>query len=103
MKFLAAILSIYVLVLTLLPCVDVPTDNLLHKTELTKASTEKHTDDGDHCSPFCTCQCCASPMVSHFQMFNFQTATILEQRIFSYHNLDYTSPFYSIWQPPKLG
>lgn len=103
MKFLAIILSIYVLVLTILPCVDVPIDNLLHKTELAKASSDKHTDEADHCSPFCTCQCCASPMVFHGLSFELKFHAELQQRIYSYTDAYVSSHFRAIWQPPKIG
>ena len=59
MKIFAYILSFVVLALTLTPCVDKPTDNTMQKLELTQSTnTSTHQNDFDHCSPFCTCQCC---------------------------------------------
>lgn len=47
--------------LTTIPCIDLPKDNTVHKIELTKQNQDnQHQDDSDHCSPFCTCNCCQS-------------------------------------------
>ena len=59
MKLFAYILSFVVLALTAIPCVDVPKDNSVQKTELSNTTSDNnHQSDTDHCSPFCTCQCC---------------------------------------------
>ncbi len=57
MKIFAYILSIFILVLTAIPCADKPQDNTLQKVELSN-TTSNHPSDFDHCTPFCTCQCC---------------------------------------------
>jgi hypothetical protein len=57
MKHLAYILSIIIVVLTVMPCIDEPGDNVLQNKEITHGSAN-HQDEPDHCSPFCTCQCC---------------------------------------------
>ncbi len=44
-----------------MPCIDVPKDNILHKIEISNQNQDTpHQDDTDHCSPFCTCNCCQS-------------------------------------------
>lgn len=58
MKFFAYTLSFVVLVLTAIPCVDVPKDNSVQKIELSNTTSDHHHSDTDQCSPFCTCQCC---------------------------------------------
>lgn len=58
MKFFAYTLVFVVLVLTAIPCVDIPKDNSVQKTELSNTTSDHHQSDADHCSPFCTCQCC---------------------------------------------
>ena len=55
MKILTFILSLYVLVLTAIPCVDVPKDNNVQKIVLAQSSTDNHQNDVDSCSLFCTC------------------------------------------------
>jgi hypothetical protein len=59
MKILAYILCVVVLALSVMPCIDEHSDNTLQKIELTQSTnTSNHQSDTDHCSPFCTCQCC---------------------------------------------
>ena len=61
MKILAYILSFIVLVLTANPCIDKLKDNTTHKSEISQnTNNNNHQNDTDHCSPFCTCQCCQS-------------------------------------------
>ncbi|MGE5429181.1 MAG: DUF6660 family protein [Methylococcaceae bacterium] len=66
MKLFAYIMSFIVLVLTAIPCPDVPEDHSVQKIELSNTTSDHHHSDADHCSPFCTCQCCqGSFYVSH--------------------------------------
>jgi hypothetical protein len=58
MKALAIFLSIYILILTGIPCADVNVNPSSQKTELSQASSSDTPTDIDCCSPFCTCQCC---------------------------------------------
>ena len=105
MKFLAVLLSLYILLLTAIPCADVAPGNSLCKSEITK-STANHNHqhpDIDHCSPFCTCNCCASPVlqidtVVDFICIKFSTYTYPE---YSSAITSWFTP--SIWQPPKLS
>jgi hypothetical protein len=61
MKYFAYILSFIVLVLTVNPCIDGLKDNALQKSEISQSTNNNnHQNDTDHCSPFCTCQCCQS-------------------------------------------
>ncbi|HLN72102.1 MAG TPA: hypothetical protein VK205_02330, partial [Prolixibacteraceae bacterium] len=39
-------------------CPDVPEDHSVQKIELSNTTSDHHHSDADHCSPFCTCQCC---------------------------------------------
>jgi len=44
-----------------MPCIDVPQDKTIQKIEFSKQNPDNsHQNDTDHCSPFCTCQCCQS-------------------------------------------
>jgi hypothetical protein len=76
MKLFAFIMSLIVLVLTVIPCPDVPTDHSVQKVELSATTSSHHHSDADHCSPFCTCQCCqGSFYVSHMAV-TFSTEII---------------------------
>ncbi len=58
MKAFAYILSLYMLVLTAISCIDVPKENALYKAEFYQNTPNSHQNNADHCSPSCTCQCC---------------------------------------------
>lgn len=102
MKILTFILSLYVLVLTAIPCVDVPKDNSMSKYELTNTSSDHHENDTDYCSPFCTCDCCVSPIINN-STIHFTCTPIAQELITEYHNSLVSSLFAIIWQPPKFS
>lgn len=62
MKIFAYILVLIVLTLTLTPCIDKPLNYHADLTEFAKHSEDSHQQDIDHCSPFCTCQCCQTSL-----------------------------------------
>jgi hypothetical protein len=102
MKILAYILSLYILVLTAIPCIDIPYNNSLQKIELTTKTTDNHQNDIDDCSPFCTCQCCATPVVFQISIIDFKSFSF-SKKIYSEYTSNYISSLNaSIWQPPKL-
>lgn len=102
MKYFAFILSVYVLVLTAIPCVDVPKDDNLHKMELSNTTSDHHASDHDHCSPFCTCDCCVSPIINN-STIHFTFTPVVQKLTTEYHNSFVSSLFATIWQPPKLS
>jgi len=102
MKYFAFILSVYVLVLTAIPCVDLPKDDNLHKTELTNSATEHHEHTTDQCSPFCVCVCCATPIINN-STIHFTCTPIAKKILTEYNKSFVSSPFVTIWQPPKLS
>ena len=102
MKFLAFIMAILVLALSLMPCADA---NAVHdscaKTELTAATHQQHNQAPDGCAPFCHCMCCAGFTISHLSSFtiisliaNKQKGSFLPSEV-----IDITLP---VWQPPQL-
>ena len=103
MKIFTAILSFYILVLGLIPCSDVPKDNATQNIEISQNTTDSHHSEADHCSAFCTCNCCVSPLI--YQAFSIQLKLFsLVEKYYSNHNSDFVSSLYaSIWQPPKLS
>jgi hypothetical protein len=105
MKNFAFILSVYIMVLTAIPCVDKPENEPLHKSEITqKSSDNHHHSDSDHCSPFCTCNCCACPVIQQELAINFESIPFqLETFSSDLTNLFISRPNEAIWQPPKIG
>jgi hypothetical protein len=101
MKIFAYILSIVVLVLSVNPCIDKPMDNTLQKNELTQSTNNNnHQNDTDHCSPFCTCQCCQT----NYYVSNVTSLSPSNELGISYN--DYSQSFQSLelfdfYIPPK--
>jgi hypothetical protein len=102
MKLFAYILSVYILILTATPCIDVP-DNIMHKIEHTQDANHNHNTGNDNCSPFCTCQCCATPVVFQEFIVQFNCFTITQKHFSGYNNIDLPLRYYAIWQPPKIS
>jgi hypothetical protein len=104
MKIFACILSLYILALTAIPCVDHPEDHTLQKIEITQSATGNHQHEGDQCSPFCTCDCCVSPIIHQDFIVRLDSFSFL----LGCFTPEYASAFVScysgfIWQPPQLG
>ncbi len=102
MKFFTVILSLYILALTAVPCIDVHGIDTSNKSEEFQKTSTDRSSGIDHCSPFCTCDCCVSPVL--YQDFNLHFNSFsLDQNHFTQYFTDYVSSiFTSIWQPPKL-
>jgi len=95
------------MVLTAIPCIDLPEGQAVQKSEIVQSQGDHHhhnDKDGDHCSPLCTCNCCASPVIQQDFTIQFDGFSFLQECISS----EYTSEFvffycHSIWQPPQLS
>jgi hypothetical protein len=102
MKLFSVILSFYILTLITIPCVDVQTDNSIHKNEHSGSTDNQHHHDSNHCSPFCTCDCCVSPAIYQDNFIQFKTFILPETNILLY-SVSYVSTIITIiWQPPEL-
>jgi hypothetical protein len=104
MKFFATILSVYILFLVAIPCVDQPEDHTVQKMQNTQSPADNHQHDGDQCSPFCTCDCCVSPILRQNFIVSLDSFSIL----LGCFSPEYSSAFVScytgsIWQPPQLS
>jgi len=91
--------------LTAVPCVDRPEDHAMQKNEISQSQSEhQHHDGDDHCSPFCTCNCCASPVIQQDFSINFESYSYLQASFSPAYSSQFVS-FYSgsIWQPPQLS
>lgn len=58
MKALTVFLSLYILLLSGMPCDDIVIWHSSEQTSLSQNTADAGHGDADHCSPFCTCQCC---------------------------------------------
>ncbi len=103
MKFLAAILSIYIFTLNLVPCEDKGSFDNEVKTEISQDIDDNHQHgDNDLCSPFCNCQCCHIHAI-YFKIVNFTITTFdISTEVF-YHFKGLEKDFNStILQPPQV-
>lgn len=105
MRILACILSFYIIALTAIPCIDLPEDHDVQTIEMTQNTGDhQHPKDIDHCSPFCTCNCCASPIIQHDLSIQFDSFSFLQQYISTKYSSEFVSRYSgSIWQPPQLS
>ncbi|WP_423776237.1 DUF6660 family protein [Bacteroides graminisolvens] len=105
MRFLAYILSLYILVLTAIPCLDIPEFLSSGNVQVTQNTTNKTQDlpDVDLCSPFCHCSCCVS-FISYQEVFHidFTCDSFSQVQYSKYISVFSSFNFASIWQPPKL-
>jgi len=101
MRLIALFFSFYILFLTALPCADAPTKSSEQNAPISQQST--HHDDNDHCSPFCTCNCCATAMNCVIQAVDFQITTIVREHVTSYSIPLVSQRSGDIWQPPQLS
>jgi len=103
MKHFYFLLAVYFFVLSIAPCHDLPRGGAFNTTEIAHQSTDNQHDDTDHCSPFCTCNCCASPVIQSSEVIDFTCFTYSD----TYYNLGIpafiSSIYLSFWQPPKIG
>ena len=105
MKFFGFIISFYLLGLSCLPCGDGNDCNLKPAQAISAATDhEKHRHDFEHCTPFCTCSCCATSVVktdiSIFTSGNLPLNSVKNPALISSF---FPQMSYAIWQPPKLS
>ncbi|OEK03370.1 hypothetical protein BFP97_18385 [Roseivirga sp. 4D4] len=102
MQRLGAILSIFILLLSMAPCADAWESSACDSEEVCESSNEHDaSDEADDCLPFCSCLCCTAITIAPLQSFNFQEAVITldEPKL---EDNTYTPPAFDIWQPPKI-
>ncbi|MET2995102.1 DUF6660 family protein [Flavobacterium columnare] len=108
MRLLYIILSVYFLILSGLPCLDMIEDERSMAQSITTNLQDKnhsHTDD-DLCSPFCVCNCCGTQILVYQSIisYDFETFSIIntKNKESLYKSVFYTNFYNSIWQPPKI-
>ena len=90
----------YVIVLTSMPCNDVYADTSSASLEMMEQS-QNQTNDVDLCSPFCFCHCCQTLSFPSFYDGFLSEIKVLTLNI-PFKESSFSSPFSSIWQPPKI-
>ncbi len=101
MKYIAVILSVYIMVLTAMPCDDMHTaDSNSTSFELSEQN-HNQANDLDLCSPFCFCHCCQTISFPSFYDGLLSDVEVVTLNI-PFKESRFSNPFSSIWQPPKI-
>lgn len=106
MKIFCFILSIYVLVLSTVPCCS--DDNCIDETKTEqsdKHSQDEHQGCNGSCSPFFTCGTCVGFTFSNTTLTFELSKVFFENTLLvpSYKNLFVDDFISKIWQPPKIS
>lgn len=101
-QILTSFLSVYLLVLMVLPCNDVHAHaESATLQQFSQLQNEQHHED--FCTPFCICACCTTPIIMQsalvFEVPNFENVYVKTP---SFYKSTVSSFFGSIWQPPQL-
>ena len=107
MKWIAILMSIYLMALSNMPCADMEVNSAMHKTtEFSSENNHTHDKDNDLCSPFCACNCCGAQVLSYQTAVTFEfpaVSSIISIPLPNYNSV-FASNFYeSIWQPPQIA
>lgn len=108
MRFTAFILAILVLILSCIPCADMDGIPLVSSsTHLTAKSNlpsqQDNHKDGDLCSPFCHCACCAGFSIIYNPVAIPQRIQIALRPVYTeFVSADVIEISLPIWQPPQL-
>lgn len=107
MKWIAIVMSIYLMALSNMPCADMEVNSAMHKTaQFSSEENHSHDKDNDLCSPFCACNCCGAQVLSYqiAASFEFPVASHLISIPSPSYNSVFICNFYgSIWQPPQIA
>lgn len=97
MKLFAAITSVYLLMLTAVPCADAHLFEHGHDVQLEQKCPDSHTDG---CTVFCTCSCCqtlTTPAAKTQLATPAEPVEIIDPVTVS----PYSDYVYAHWRPPK--
>ncbi len=103
MKKLGSILSLYILLLAFMPCMDDEINCRMHREMKMEQANNSQQNDIDLCSPFCPCNCCGSVMENQntsFDITHFEFVSAIQVELLTPLTL---SPSAAVWQPPELG
>ncbi|WP_394369820.1 DUF6660 family protein [Arachidicoccus terrestris] len=105
MKFMAFILCITVMALSIMPCQDINASTAQQALTVSQSSGTHQCGHDDHCSPFCLCSCCPSAATSEAPGTVFRLnapAAITVKKEYLIREVTFASNFFdNIWQPPK--
>ena len=101
-KVLSYFLIIYLLILTLMPCMDKEVHSGAGIHEMINLGHQGSQDDHqDCCSPLCTCSCCNLPFETTKTFIIEQTYSLPRPIVCAYNPQIESYYHFSIWEPPK--
>ncbi|MDG1871931.1 MAG: hypothetical protein P8I78_08215 [Flavobacterium sp.] len=91
-----------------MPCADREVNSWAHTTLELKSNHDNHSHDkaNDLCSPFCSCSCCGSQVVSYFQSNTIDfpiPSEGIKTQLPTYKSIFASNFLGSIWQPPQIA
>jgi len=104
MKWLALLLSVFMIIVSCIPCADAAPEIDAHAQTIIKLNTnsQDHLPAADLCSPLCICNCCAGfALQTTTQKTSFSITEVIIQATI-HRTVAVSKPSFSIWQPPKL-
>jgi hypothetical protein len=101
-KVIAILLTCYILLLVVAPCVDkdICVGGNDHPS-LIPSGLPFHQDQLDCCTPFCSCSCCGIPIEVMKAFIISRDYSVLTTLTFLYNPRLHSHCDFSIWEPPK--
>jgi uncharacterized protein DUF6660 len=105
-KITAAILSIWILLISFIPCVDAHNNFEDVKSNIELSQTIDHGCDtgipDEACSPFCMCSCCQTIFYFDSPDFDLQCNHVTFSGPQNMPDQFISENFFSFWHPPKV-
>ena len=108
MKYLSFLLSIYLLVISILPCSDAHSMDTAAPMRIEQSCADNHeAHHTDACSPFCVCNCCSTNVsltINNDVELKTLKPIYFEQIQYVLQTINFHSTYFgNIWQPPKIN
>ncbi|WP_425474801.1 DUF6660 family protein [Niabella insulamsoli] len=101
MKFFALILSVWLIVIALLPCGD-HEDTRMQPSVSAQSTNHQQAHHTEHCTPLCSCSCCSISFSHHALLPELGMAVLAQSKQHTYYACSfYEKTANAIWQPPK--
>lgn len=106
MKLIYCLFSIYLILLSCLPCLDMDKGVSVYSCQEISSKLDNHSHEkkGDTCSPFCVCNCCAShSFITNLTYHFLDGKKDIDIKLPEYKSLLVSCFYTCIWQPPKIN
>ncbi|RYY71277.1 MAG: hypothetical protein EOO13_03675 [Chitinophagaceae bacterium] len=104
MKYFTVLMSLYMLLLSCMPCNDsIDCNEDTGVSVVSKTADHNDHEDEENCTPFCVCACCAAPVFQAPVAFTIRKFCPRIQLNFYLEEAFYTTSQSRIWQPPRIA